>query len=91
MTTELKAIIQSADQRVTVKTVILKLLELSPMTDIELCQAYQNLVYIGQAPTSSDQNIRTNRKKLHELGLIEVVGTVRMERAKKETRIWRKK
>lgn len=90
MTKELKAIIQSADKRITVKTVILKLLELSPMTDIELCQAYQNLVYIGQAPTSSDQNIRTNRKQLHDLGLVEVVGTVRTHNAKRETRIWRK-
>lgn len=79
----------ASDQRVTVQTVILKLLELSPMTDPELCEAYNNLAYIGQAPKTSEQNIRGRRKKLHELGLVHVVGVVPTE-SKRTARVWRK-
>lgn len=85
----MKAAIYSIDQRVSVKTVILKLLELSPMTDPELCDAYRNLSYIGQAPTTTDQNIRTHRAQLHKLGLVQVVGTIQTE-AGRTARIWRK-
>jgi hypothetical protein len=86
---QLKAAKFSMDTRVTVKTIILKLLELSPMTDPELCQAYRNLSYIGQAPTSSDQNIRTHRAQLHRLDLVQVVGTTKTDSGR-EARIWRK-
>jgi hypothetical protein len=86
---QLKAAKFSMDTRVTVKTIILKLLELSPMTDPELCQAYRNMSYIGQAPTSSDQNIRTHRAQLHRLGLVQVVGTTKTDSGR-EARIWRK-
>ena len=86
---QLKAAKFSMDTRVTVKTVILKLLELSPMTDPELCDAYRNLSYIGQAPTTTDQNIRTHRAQLHKLGLVQVVGTIQTE-AGRTARIWRK-
>jgi hypothetical protein len=86
---QLKAAKFSIDTRVNVKTVILKLLELSPMTDPELCQAYRNMSYIGQAPASSDQNIRTHRAQLHRLGLVQVVGTTRTDSGR-EARIWRK-
>jgi hypothetical protein len=86
---QLKAAKYAIDQRVSVKTVILKLLELSPMTDPELCDAYKNLSYIGQAPTTTDQNIRTHRAQLHKLGLVHVVGTTRTASGR-EARIWRK-
>ena len=85
----MKAAIYSIDQRVSVKVVILKLLELSPMTDPELCDAYRNLSYIGQAPTTTDQNIRTHRSQLHKLGLVQVVGTTQTESGR-TARIWRK-
>jgi len=86
---QLKAAKYSMDTRISVKTVILKLLELSPMTDPELCDAYRNLSYIGQAPTTTDQNIRTHRSQLHKLGLVQVVGTTETESGRTE-RIWRK-
>ena len=86
---QLKAAKFSMDTRVTVKTVILKLLELSPMTDPELCDAYRNMSYIGQAPTTTEQNIRTHRAQLHKLGLVQVVGTIQTE-AGRTARIWRK-
>jgi hypothetical protein len=79
----------ASDTKVKVETVVLKLLELSPMTDPELVQAYMNLVYIGQAPKTTDQNVRGRRKKLHELGLIHVVGVVPTE-SKRTARVWRK-
>jgi hypothetical protein len=88
-TAHLTAASISTDQRVNVRTVILKLLELSPMTDPELCQAYTNLVYINQAPKASDQHIRTQRKFLHDLGLIHIVGTTPNETGR-QIRIWRK-
>lgn len=86
---QLKAAKYASDQRVTVKTVILKLLELTPMTDPELCDAYRQLSYIGQAPTTSDQNIRTQRSQLHKLGLVQVVGTTETQSGR-TARIWRK-
>jgi len=86
---QLKAAKYSMDTRISVKTVILKLLELSPMTDPELCDAYRNLSYIGQAPTTTDQNIRTHRSQLHKLGLVQVVGTTETESGR-TARIWRK-
>jgi hypothetical protein len=79
----------ASDHKVTVETVVLKLLELTPMTDPELCDAYRNLAYIGQAPKTTDQNIRGRRKRLHELGLVHVVGVVETE-SKRTARIWRK-
>ena len=79
----------ATDKKITVETVVLKLLELSPMTDPELCQAYMNLVYIGQAPKTTEQNIRGRRKKLHELGLVQVVGVVPTE-SNRTARVWRK-
>jgi len=87
-TSQLVAAKVASDNRVTVQTVILKLLELTPMTDPELCEAYHNLAYIGQAPKTSDQNIRGRRKKLHELGLVHVVGVVPTE-SKRTARVWR--
>ncbi len=86
---QLKAAKYASDQRVTVKTVILKLLELTPMTDPELCDAYRQMSYIGQAPTTSDQNIRTQRSNLHKLGLVQVVGTIETP-AGRTARIWRR-
>lgn len=86
---QLKAAKYASSTKVTVKTVILKLLELSPMTDPELCQAYLNLAYIGQAPSSSEQNIRTQRHHLHQLGLLQVVGITKTASGR-EARIWRK-
>ena len=86
---QLQAAKYASSTKVTVKTVILKLLELSPMTDPELCDAYRNLMYIRQAPTASDQHIRTSRKQLHDLGLVQVVGTVDMPSGR-VARIWRK-
>jgi hypothetical protein len=86
---QLKAAKYASSTKVTVKTVILKLLELSPMTDPELCQAYINLAYIGQAPVTSESNIRTSRKQLHDLGLVQVVG-VQKTASGREARIWRK-
>jgi hypothetical protein len=86
---QLKAAKYAIDHRITVKTVILKLLELSPMTDPELCDAYRNLSYIGQAPTTTDQNIRTHRSQLHRLGLVQVVGTTETQSGR-TARIWRK-
>jgi hypothetical protein len=86
---QIQAAKYSMDTRVTVKTVILKLLELSPMTDPELCDAYRNMSYIGQAPTTTDQNIRTHRSQLHRLGLVQVVGTTKTASGR-EARIWRK-
>jgi hypothetical protein len=86
---QLKAAKYAIDQRVTVKTVILKLLELTPMTDPELCDAYRQMSYIGQAPTTSDQNIRTQRSNLHKLGLVQVVGTIDTPSGR-TARIWRK-
>ena len=86
---QLQAAKYASSTKVTVKTVILKLLELSPMTDPELCQAYINLAYIGQAPVTSESNIRTSRKQLHDLGLVQVVG-VQKTASGREARIWRK-
>ena len=86
---QIQAAKYAIDQRVTVKTVILKLLELSPMTDPELCDAYRNMSYIGQAPATTDQNIRTHRAQLHKLGLVHVVGTTQTASGR-EARIWRK-
>jgi len=79
----------ASSTKVSVKTVILKLLELSPMTDPELCEAYRNLMYINQAPKASDQHIRTSRKQLHDLGLLQVVGTTETASGR-VARIWRK-
>jgi hypothetical protein len=67
---------------------ILNLLSLSPMTDEELCQAYRNMAYIGGAPHSSDQNIRTTRCQLHRDGLVQVVGVTKSASGR-QTRIWR--
>ena len=89
ITSHLAAASISADHKVKVTTVILKLLELSPMTDPELCMAYNNLYYIGQAPKASDQHIRTQRKLLHDLQLVQVVGTTKTESGR-DARIWRK-
>ncbi len=89
VTSHLAAASISADHKVNVRTVILKLLELSPMTDPELCQAYTNLVYIGQAPKASDQHIRTQRKMLHDLGLVHIVGMAQTESGR-QARVWRK-
>jgi hypothetical protein len=86
---QLKAAKYASDQRLSVKTVILKLLELSPMTDPELCDAYRNMAYIGQAPAVSESHIRTSRNDLHKLGLLHVVGTTRTASGR-EARIWRK-
>jgi len=86
---QLKAAKYASSTTVTVKTVILKLLELSPMTDPELCDAYRNLMYINQAPKASDQHIRTSRKQLHDIGLVQVVGVVQTASGR-EARIWRK-
>ena len=86
---QIQAAKYAIDQRVTVKTVILKLLELTPMTDPELCDAYRQMSYIGQAPTTSDQNIRTQRSNLHKLGLVQVVGTTETQSGR-PARIWRK-
>jgi hypothetical protein len=89
LTSQLAAASISNDHTVNVRTVILKLLELSEMTDPELCQAYTNLVYIGQAPKASDQHIRTSRKHLHDLGLVHVVGTTKTDSGRL-ARVWRK-
>jgi predicted ArsR family transcriptional regulator len=86
---QIKAAKYSMDTAVTTKTVILKLLELSPMTDPELCQAYNQMSFIGQAPTTTDQNIRTHRVQLHRLGLVHVVGTVKTPSGR-TARIWRR-
>lgn len=88
VTSHLAAASISMTHKVNVKTVILKLLELSPMTDPELCQAYSNLVYINQAPKTSEQNIRTRRKELHDLGLVQVVGITKTASGR-QARIWR--
>jgi hypothetical protein len=86
---QLKAAKYASSTKVTVKTVILKLLELSPMTDPELCDAYRNLMYINQAPKASDQHIRTSRKQLHDVGLVQVVGVIETTSGR-VARIWRK-
>jgi hypothetical protein len=86
---QLKAAKYASSTTVTVKTVILKLLELSPMTDPELCDAYRNLMYINQAPKASDQHIRTSRKQLHDIGLVQVVGVIETQSGR-TARIWRK-
>ena len=86
---QLQAAKYASSTKVTVKTVILKLLELSHMTDPELCDAYRNLMYINQAPKASDQHIRTSRKQLHDLGLVQVVG-IETTQSGREARIWRK-
>jgi hypothetical protein len=86
---QLQAAANASNTQVTVKTVILKLLELSPMTDPELCDAYRNMAYIGQAPTTSDQNIRTRRNELHKLGLVQVVGVTKTASGR-DARIWSK-
>ena len=86
---QMKAAFYAINEKVSVKTVILKLLELSDMTDPELCDAYRQLSYIGQAPTTSDQNIRTQRSQLHKLGLVQVVGTTDTQSGR-TARIWRK-
>ena len=88
VTSHLAAASISMDHKVTVKTVILKLLSLTDMTDAELCQAYTNLVYIGQAPKASEQHIRTQRKELHALGLVQVVGITKTESGR-DARVWR--
>jgi hypothetical protein len=86
---QLQAASNASNKTITVKTVILKLLELSPMTDPELCDAYRNMAYIGQAPTTSDQNIRTRRNELHKLGLVQVVGVTKTASGR-DARIWSK-
>jgi hypothetical protein len=86
---QLKAVKYASTTKVSVKTVILKLLELSPMTDPELCEAYRNLMYINQAPKASDQHIRTSRKQLHDVGLVQVVGVIETQSGR-TARIWRK-
>ncbi len=86
---QLQAATNASNKTITVKTVILKLLELSPMTDPELCDAYRNMSYIGQAPTTSDQNIRTRRNELHKLGLVQVVGVTKTASGR-DARIWSK-
>lgn len=86
---QLKAAKYASSTTITVKTVILKLLELSPMTDPELCEAYRNLMYINQAPKASDQHIRTSRKQLHDIGLVQVVGVIETQSGR-TARIWRK-
>lgn len=86
---QLAAAKYASSQKVTVKTVVLKLLELSPMTDPELVQAYLNLAYIAQAPVVSESHIRTSRKQLHDLGLVQVVG-VQKTASGREARVWRK-
>ena len=86
---QLNAAKYANSQKVTVKTVILKLLELSPMTDPELIQAYVNMAYIGQAPVASESHIRTSRSDLHKLGLVHVVGTTKTQSGR-EARIWRR-
>jgi hypothetical protein len=86
---QLQAASNASNKTITVKTVILKLLELSPMTDPELCDAYRNMSYIGQAPTTSDQNIRTRRNELHKLGLVQVVGVTKTASGR-DARIWSK-
>ena len=86
---QMRAAFYAINEKVSVKTVILKLLELSDMTDPELCDAYRNLMYIQQAPTASDQHIRTSRKQLHDLGLVQVVGTTETASGR-VARIWRK-
>jgi hypothetical protein len=86
---QLKAAKYASSTTVTVKTVILKLLELSPMTDPELCDAYRNLMYINQAPKASDQHIRTSRKQLHDVDLVQVVGVIETTSGR-TARIWRK-
>lgn len=88
-TSHLAAASISMSQSINVRTVILKLLDLSDMTDPELCDAYRQLVYIGQAPASSDQNIRTQRNMLHKLELVQVVGTTKTASGRL-ARIWRK-
>jgi len=70
------------------KETILNLLALTPMTDEELCQAYRNMAYIGGAPNSSDQNIRTTRCLLHREGKLQVVGVTKSASGR-QTRIWR--
>jgi hypothetical protein len=70
------------------KETILNLLALTAMTDEELCQAYRNMAYIGGAPHSSDQNIRTNRCNLHREGKLQVVGVTKSASGR-QTRIWR--
>lgn len=89
ITSQLAAASISADQSVNVSTVILKLLALTDMTDPDLCDAYRNLVYIGQAPKASDQHIRTQRKYLHDLGLVKIVGIAKTESGR-DARVWRK-
>ena len=89
ITSHLAAASVSMSTQITSRTVILKLLELSDMTDPELCQAYHNLVYIGQAPKCTDQNVRTQRNELHKLGLLHVVGLVKNESGRM-ARVWRK-
>jgi hypothetical protein len=86
---QLQAASNASNKTVTVKTVILKLLELSPMTDPELCDAYRNMSYIGQAPTTSDQNIRTRRNELHKLGLIHVTAVTKTASGR-DARVWSK-
>jgi hypothetical protein len=85
----MKAAFYAINEKVSVKTVILKLLELSDMTDPELCDAYKNLMYINQAPKVSEQHIRTSRKQLHDLGLVQVIGVTETQSGR-TARIWRK-
>ena len=89
ITSHLAAASIATSTSVNVRTVILKLLELSAMTDPELCDAYRNLMFINQAPKASDQHIRTSRKQLHDLGLVQVVGTTTTASGRL-ARIWRK-
>ena len=70
------------------KEAILNLLALTPMTDEELCQAYRNMAYIGGAPQSSDQHIRTTRCSLHREGKVHIVGVTKSASGR-QTRIWR--
>jgi hypothetical protein len=70
------------------KEAILNLLALTPMTDEELCQAYSNMAYIGGAPQSSPQNIRTTRCLLHREGKVHIVGVTKSASGR-QTRIWR--
>lgn len=89
VTSHLAAASISMSQSINVRTVILKLLDLTSMTDPELCDAYRQLAYIGQAPNASDQHIRTQRNELHKLGLLHVIGTTKTASGRL-ARIWRK-
>jgi hypothetical protein len=88
ITSHMAAASISAGRTTPTKEAILNLLALTPMTDEELCQAYRNMAYIGGAPNSSDQNIRTMRCILHREGKVHIVGVTKSASGR-QTRIWR--